>query len=433
MAHIFDLEILPAGEDQLSPVVVFPQVAGTVYPLRIVGIQGILDEMGPILLRVAVIPQGQSGAPDTDLALDIRVFHQPVFFIQQEHILIGEGHTNGHALRIVPVLFQNVIGAVAGDFRGAVDIDIQDIGQVLAELLQGLQGHHLAGVDDSLHRLRDPVIQGMEARNQAQGGHRPDHGGGAGVAEKINELGRGGEEPSGNHCQGRTGTKGGIDVLHGHVKIKGGLIGNHVGAVNAEQRHKAVDKIHHTAVSHGDALGHTGGAGGKVYIKHIGIDGPCLPQVQQVRVHLFFGQAFHRQEPRPGKELPGPVQKGLLGDNDPGLQNGHNLLQAGAGQLRIQAGIKTARPYRAHEHRHRIGALFHIYAHRLPLCSHGRQTGPYTPGQTVVGFVGIGFAVIQHRRPLGITFGTGAEVFQHVIHICSSFGVFYGAMIRISL
>ena len=273
----------------------------------------------------------------------------------------------------------------------------------------------------------------MEARNQAQGGHRPDHGGGAGVAEKINELGRGGEEPSGNHCQGRTGTKGGIDVLHGHVKIKGCLIGNHIGAVNAEQRHKAVDEIHHTAVSHGDALGHTGGAGGEVYIKHIGIDGPCLPQVQQVRVHPFFGQAFHRQDPRPGKELPGPVQKGLLGDNDPGLQNGHNLLQAGAGQLRIQAGIKTARPYRAHEHRHRVGALFHIYAHRLPLAGCRRQTGPYTPGQTVVGFVGIGFAVIQHRRPLGITVGTGAEVFQHVIHICSSFGVFYGAMIRISL
>ena len=98
-----------------------------------------------------------------------------------------------------------------------------------------------------------------------------------------------------------------------------------------------------------------------------------------------------------------------------------------------QAGIKTARPYRAHEHRHRIGALFHIDAHRLPLAGCRRQTGPYTPGQTVVVFVGIGFAVIQHRRPLGITFGTGAEVFQHVIHICSSFGVFYGAITRISL
>ena len=191
MAHILDLEVLPAGEHQLSPVVIFSQVPGAVDALGVIGIQWVLDKMGAVLFRAAIIAQSQGSTTDADLSLGVRGRDQAVFPIQQEHILIGEGNADGNAGGIVPVLFQNVIGAVAGDLRGPVEIYITRIRQMLAKFLQGPQGHDLAGEEDLLQAFRRFVVQGMEACDEAQGGYGPDQGRGLLLAEKIHELHRG--------------------------------------------------------------------------------------------------------------------------------------------------------------------------------------------------------------------------------------------------
>ena len=147
--------------------------------------------MCAVLFRAAVIAQSQRRPPDADLSLGVRGRDQAVFPVQQEHILIGEGNADGNAGGIVPVLFQNVVGAVAGDLRGPIEIYITRIRQMLAEFLQGSQGHDLAGEENFLQAFRRFVVQGMEACDEAQGGYGPDQSRGLLLAEKIHELHRG--------------------------------------------------------------------------------------------------------------------------------------------------------------------------------------------------------------------------------------------------
>ena len=421
VAHVLDLEVLPAAEYQLPQLVVLGQVPCAVDPLRIMGIQRILDEVGGVLLRVSVVAQGQAGAPDADLPLGTGLRHQPVLPVQQEHVLVGEGLADGDAGGIVPVLVQDVIGAVAGDLRRAVEVYISHIRQMLPEFLQGLQGHDLSGVEDPLHRLRGPVVQGVEAGDQAQGRHGPDHGGGSGVAEEVDKLGGQGEEPPGHHRQTGSGLQGGINILDGYVEVKGSLVGDHIGTVDAKQGHEAVQKIQHAAVAYGNALGHAGGAGGEVDVQHIRIAGPGLTLRQCLRVLRGSLQVLEGHDPLGREESLCLFQQRLLGDDEAGGQDGHDLLQPGAGELRIQAGVEASRPDGSHKDSHGVGALLHIHAHRLPLAHIGAEPGADAPGQVVVFPIGVLLLIVQHRLPVRIGAITGFQIFQNVVHSFSSF------------
>ena len=78
--------------------------------------------MGGRLLRRAVVAQRQGGAADAQLTDGVRLGDLVVLLIQQEHVLVGEMPADGNAARIVPLRLQNMVGTVAGDFRGAVQV-----------------------------------------------------------------------------------------------------------------------------------------------------------------------------------------------------------------------------------------------------------------------------------------------------------------------
>ena len=114
--------------------------------------------MGIILLRIPVVAQRQGRTPDADLTGLLRFRNQLVLPIQQEHILIGERTADGDTGGIIPLRFQNVVGAVTGDFRGAIKIYQHRLWQMLFQFLQCPQGHHLAAEQDLVYGFRGFVV-----------------------------------------------------------------------------------------------------------------------------------------------------------------------------------------------------------------------------------------------------------------------------------
>ena len=97
VAHVLDLEVLPAGKAQLALPVIPAQIAGAVHPLGECLGEGAADKSAFRLGRVVVIAQRQCRACNTDFALFALFGNQPVLIVQQEYLLVGEAAADGQA------------------------------------------------------------------------------------------------------------------------------------------------------------------------------------------------------------------------------------------------------------------------------------------------------------------------------------------------
>ena len=91
-------KITPENFNSAEALYIVPaQIPGAVDPLRVGGVERILDKGFAGLLGVVVIAQGQGGAPDTDLS-HLPLGRPLVPVIDQQDLLVGEGMADGDHL-----------------------------------------------------------------------------------------------------------------------------------------------------------------------------------------------------------------------------------------------------------------------------------------------------------------------------------------------
>ena len=208
-------------------------------------------------------------------------------------------------------------------------------------LFQVLHGHGLAAEQHLVYRLRHFIIQPVEGGYQTQSRHRPDHGGDFPVTQVVQQLGGLGEQGFRDDFQPCAGTDGGVNVLDGHVEVKGRLIADDVLFGDGEQLGEMTDKVDDRAVTHGHALGDTGGTGSEVGIQRVNVQCLGTDGGQRTLVFLRCHQIFQMQHLQ-------PFHRGKLfrqtpaGDHPAGFQRFQNGLHTGCGEFGVDEHIEAS-------------------------------------------------------------------------------------------
>ena len=361
MAHVLDLEILAGDVDQLALFGQAHQVARAVDGLHVGLVQRVLHERGAGALAVAEVAQRHSRAADAELA-GAAGGDFVVLLVQQQDALVGERHADGQALARLERAVHDVIGAVAGDLRRAVEVDVHHVRQILLQLVEVLDGHHLAGEHDGAQRRRNPVIQRVHRGDEAQRGHRPHQHRGPAVAQKVHELRRLGEVSGGDDLHRRAGEDAGVDVLDGDVEVKRRLIGQHVALSDAEDFGEAGDEIDHIAVADDHPLGRAGGAGGEVDVERVDVQHLRAHARQRGLVNRAFEQILEDEDVARHLHVAQRILVRAVGHHHRGGEGLQDRADARGGVAQVQLRIRAAGVHRAEEARDGLHGLVHVKA-----------------------------------------------------------------------
>ena len=270
---MLDLKILTAIEIQKPVPAVAGQVAGPVYGLRIAGIERVLDKGHGSAPRIPVVAQSQRGSRHTEFAVLPGLCNQPVIFIQQKYCFVGKWPPDGNGRSGFKFPVHHIVGAVAGNLRGAVQIYKQGLWQAAAPGVQMLYRHDLPAEENLIQMRGHAVGKAFQGGDDAQGGNSPYGRGDFPVTQVVQKAGGDGKQFLWNDLQCGSCFKGRVDVLYGYVKVKGRLVADDIILCYMEQVRKMPDKINDGAVACHHTLGYAGGAGGKDTVQRIRICG----------------------------------------------------------------------------------------------------------------------------------------------------------------
>ena len=400
VTHVLDLEILARDVDHLPVLRQANEIAGAVDRLHMGLVERILHEGGLRTLAVAEVAQRNGRTADTELA-DAAGRDLMVVFIQQQDALGGERHADGQHLADLILAVDDVIRAVAGDLRRAVEVDVHDVRQILAQLVEVLDRHDLAGEHDRTQRIGRLVVQRVHRGDEAQRAHRPYEYRCLLLAQVIHQLRGLSEIRRGHDGDRRTGEQAGIDILHGDVEVKRRLIGEHVALRDREDLRKAGNEIDHVAVADDDALGRSGRAGGEVDVERIDVQHLAAGFGKQRFVHGALQQIFQAENLTRHVHLLKLRQMFPVSHDDGRGERVQNAADAHGGMAQVQLRICAARIHSAHEAAYGSHGLVQIEGDsraRRGLRGKHRADGARTGDQLLKCCAGIGIDEGRLRR-----------------------------------
>lgn len=293
--------------------------------------------------RILVIAQCDGRAADAELA-DFAVLHGlAAVRREQQNALVFERHADGQRLVFGEFAVHDVVRAVAGDFRRAVEVDILHAWQILLQLVQMFDRHDFAGKEDRAKRRRRFVGQRVHRRQEAQRADRPDHQRRAAVAEEIHQLCRVGEIRRRHDFHARPREQAAVNILDGYVEVKRRLIGQHVIFRNGKRFRKAGDKLAHVAVADDHALRRAGRAAGEIDVERVGVDHLRAHDGKRVLVKRRFFQLFDEQNARGRVDVFQLSQVRPIGDDDRRIQRFEHRAHARRGMAQIQLQNRRTR------------------------------------------------------------------------------------------
>ncbi len=249
-----------------------------------------------------------------------------VVFVQQEDLFVRERLSYGQSIRQLTASVYTVIGTVAGDLGGAVQIDKLCIRQLLHPHSQVLLRHDLAAEQNALYRVRRFVVKPVKCADQTKRRDRPYHGRNTVLADKIDQLGRFYKQSLWNDHKRGAGLDRRVDILYRDIKIKWSLIPYDICTVYFKQLRKIIDKVNDGAVTYQHALRRPRGAGGEVGIERIGIHLRACGVFQQLLVGTRGDKLT--EAANAVRELPGSSEMLIICNDELRRQDINYLLQS---------------------------------------------------------------------------------------------------------
>ena len=276
--------------------------------------------------------------------------------------------------------------------------------------------HDLPAEQHPPHRLRHPVVQPVEGGDQAQGRHGPGEAGHLSVTQPVQQFLGPGEELLGHHRELCPGFQHGVQVLHRHVKVKGGLVGQDVRVVHAETVHEGVDEVDHRPVAHHHPFGLAGGARGEVGVQRVGVHHLRTHRLQPGRLEGRCQQLLHIQNSLGGENLQGPDPVGPVGNNVVCLEHRLNLPQPGRGQVRVQGDIEPSSIHRPPKGPKGLTAFLQKDRHGLPQGDAFRQGRAHLTAAHLQFLKGGRAPGVLHSDSVGANRGAVFQIFQYRFH-----------------
>ena len=414
MAHVLDLIVLPGEEHQLPPVIELSDIAGAVNQLRIRLVQGVLHKHLVGSLKVAVIPQGQAGAPQTDLSR-LAGGGGTVLLRQEEKPRVGEGPADGQHLVVGKFPVHLVPAGHARSLGGAVEVNKPGVGQGRAPELELLDRKDLASESHRVKVLRDMLVQHLEAGDHGQGGHHPADRVDFVLVEVLHQLDRKGKQLLGNQIGGGAAPDGGVQLLEAGVEIEGSLIAENGVLRDVQDLVQPLDIVQYRPMAGGYALGHAGGTGGKDDVNGICVQGVPPDPDQRVLVDRRCGQLVVRQDMSSlGSQGLGLLPGLFITEDEAGLQLLKNQLHTEGGHLPVDGYIEAPGVHHAKKACNHLGVPLHKYHHRLACRAQFQQAGPDGPGLRMDLPEGQPLRAVGESQLLRYSPGGGVQVFQNI-------------------
>ena len=262
VTHVLYLGVGPADKEQIAVRQPLGQVTRAVDTFGIGALQGVLTEGLRGFFRVFIVAQGKTGAPDAKLS-DVAGGGHFLRTAAEEYAGIDKRLADGQNLVVGVGAVYNIIGAVAGDLRRTVEIDVAGLRHMGAPVIENLARKQFSGEHDLPQIQGLDRVEGPQRRQNLHGRRSPDQGVDPPFIQPGDEAL--GHEKQGlfQHLDAGGVAQGNVDILYRHVKVKGRLVAENGGGVKAEGRRKLFSHIDHASVRHQDTLGDAGGAGGE--------------------------------------------------------------------------------------------------------------------------------------------------------------------------
>jgi len=186
------------------------------------------------------------------------------------------------------------------------------------------------------------VVKGVQRGHETEGGDSPCHDGHPLRHQEVGENRRRREEPARDDDQRRTGRDGAVDVLHGHVEVKGSLVCHAILVRKGEGLDERVDEADDCTVAHDDALGCSRRARGKEHIRRVGIDPVRAGEGRRLVARDPREQALEKKHMRP-RELAVACERSVaVGDHGGISQAVEDGPHAVLGRIRIDGNVVAA-------------------------------------------------------------------------------------------
>ena len=414
MAHVLDLVVFAPAEEEVAVLVVCSHVARTVHDLGKRLLQGIAHEGALGLLAGGVIAQCHRGAAHANLALDAGLRDETVVAVEQHHLSVGEGTTQRQALVVGAPALHLVIGAVAGDLGGAIEVHELGLGQAFHPDGQVLEGHHLAAEKDAPYMGQALPVEGMQAAHQAQRGNRPGHDSRVAGVHVFDECCGLGEEPAGHNGQLAAGGKRAVDVLDRDVEVKRCLVREDIVAGKPKRRGKGVDEVDDGAVAHRHALGRPGGTRGEQDIGGVAVEHVGANALEQGGVDLR-GHTVRLDEPCVRKRRAGALAGRVVHDDKGVAERGIHAGQAHVRRGRVDGHVEAACVQGAQKRCERASALLHEHHDGLRICTEGGQGAAARTRRVEKLAIGEPGVLVAYRARVRAREGASLKVFQDIV------------------
>ena len=369
MAHVLDLLVPAADEDQI-PVLVQPaDVAGAVAKLAALRVRRVRDQGRSGADRVLIVPRHDRGPADDDLAL----VGEPPLVVQEVQLRAGEGLPYGHGPIRGLGADDGMVEAHARALRGPVELEDPGVGTGLLPGGELLHGEDLAAEAHELEMLRHHGVEGPKAGHQAEGGGHPAEGVDLPLVDIFDQGHRVHEQLPGQEVG-----RGPLDhdpqqLLEPGVEIEGGLDAENQAFVEIQRDRQGGGVVEEGALPDGDPLRLPGGAGGE---DHVGEGVLCALLPKPVRAREGRRPAVDQMLRRRAQAL----RRGqilLVREDEPGVQGPDDAIEALPGHLLVQGHVEAARLQDPQKGRDLKGAPLHEHAHGLGLGAAVQEAGPH--------------------------------------------------------
>ena len=356
VAVVLDLEVLAGDEFQFAAAVVLDDVARAVDLILVQVVKGILHEGLAGLLLIIIVAECHARASHAQFARLVDV-HESVLVVEDEHLHVLAGASDGNVLVVVEVAVHDIVGAIDGDLGGSVQVDEPGAGQFGHPHLQLLGGHCLAGKEDAAQVLRHIVVEDVAVAHEHDGRCGPQDGGDAALVEQLDEQLGEGEVFLADDVERGTGLEADVDILDRAVEVEGRLVAQGVGLVKAEAADEPLCQVDDAAMADDHPFRHSRRAAGEDGIQGVGVDDLVVDAVEQGLVALVSdGLLIVDDRAVEADGLQGLGITGCDRDGGDGVEHLGDETDAGFGHLVVDGHIEIA----ALDHAHKAHQALHL-------------------------------------------------------------------------
>ena len=239
------------------------QVTGLVHAVAGVSRAGTGQECALRLFGIAPVTRAQAHAANVELA-DFVVDHGLQLLVQDQQLLAGAGGSDGNRFTLVGrATRERVVAAYDGRFSGTVQIGKTYMRQPAHPMDHGGRGDRFSGKQDLAQCGKIVLAHDIEIGHQVEDRRHGEPLCKPRVANELGEFVRQEIQLGGNKVKFRAGAQRAEDVECGYVETQRRMLGDPVGAGDAEVGSRPRDEIHHGPVADHHPLGQSGGSRGE--------------------------------------------------------------------------------------------------------------------------------------------------------------------------